>query len=391
MFRLKSAPAAHRADRTESVVALTVVTRNHLHFARAFGYSLRTVNPDIELVVCVVDGVADESQIGEPFRVVVGEQLKVKEWPRFRCQYLADELCYAVKPFFMEWAMTSLECSTLLYFDADILVYHPLDELVAILDAQQIALTPQLSSPAASRESELISRQYGVYNAGFVGVRNSEVGRAFVRWWQGWTHKHGVIDFGGSLACDQAWLDLVPGLFPDVHIERSGRYNLARWNLCERGLERSPDGTWTVGTEPLVFFHFSGFHVERSRDGSSVSWPGFDMHRFPLVKELCVDFADRLDECGAAETSMLPYRFARLSDGTEVEPLWREVVRMDHPELEGIEDPLNVETTPDLQHRFERAQLDARMCRFDWRAMFHEEQLARLRSVTAAPAPDVPF
>lgn len=365
------------------VAAVTVVTRNHLHYARAFSRSLQAVAPDVEVVACVVDG-SPEDRLNEPFRVVLGGQLAISDWPRFRFQYVADELCYAIKPFVMEWALTHVDCAALLYFDADILIYHAPRALMSTLLRHDIVLTPQLSSPAASPESELISRRYGVYNAGFVGVRNSPVGRAFLRWWQGWTRKHGVIDFAGSLACDQAWLDLVPGLFPGVHVERGGQYNLARWNVSERDLQRTSDGQFMVGTEPLVFFHFSGFHVERARDGSAVHWPGFDIDRFPLLKQLCLGYADRLDECGAREVSSLPYRFARLSDGTEVDPLWREAVRIDHPELAAIEDPLDVEAAPGLQNRFERSRRDAQMSRCDWRAKAHEEKAAALGRTVAA-------
>ncbi len=222
-------------------MAVTVVTRNHLHYARACTRSLQAVAPEVEVVACVVDGSPDD-QLNEPFRVVLGGELAISEWPRFRFQYVADELCYAIKPFLMEWTLTHVDCAALLYFDADILVYHAPSALMSTLLRHDIVLTPQLCSPAASPESELISRRYGVYNAGFVGVRNSEVGRVFLRWWQGWTRKHGIIDFAGSLACDQAWLDLVPGLFPGVHVERGGQYNLARWNVSERDLRRTPDG-----------------------------------------------------------------------------------------------------------------------------------------------------
>jgi hypothetical protein len=369
--------------RSSRPVALTIVTRNHLHYARALAHSIRSFHPEVELIACVVDGVREDGDSDAGFRVVLGEHLGIDNWSRFRFQYLADEVCYAVKPFLLEWALRHTSGTAVLYFDADVFVYHPLDALVSTVERYEIVLTPQLSSPAATRESELISRQYGVYNAGFVGVRASDVARDFVRWWQRWTYKHGVIDFGGSLACDQAWLDLVPGLFPGVYIERGAGYNLARWNLCERGLWRSPEGTWMVATDPLVFFHFSGFHLEQSPDGSTVYWPGLDIHRFPMVKELCLEYAKRLDRFGAATVSRLPYRFACLSDGTEIDPLWREVVRMDHPELQGVDDPIELAATPDLRDRFERARLDARMSRSDWRSKLHEEEVAALRSTLA--------
>jgi hypothetical protein len=376
-------------DRRPDTVVLTIVTRNHLHYARAFAQSLLAVSPGVDILACVVDATPADDASGEPFRVVRGDQLDIAKWPRFRFQYPADEVCYAIKPFFLEWAMAHTGAGTLMYFDADILVYDAIDDLRAAVDAHEIVLTPQLAEPAASRQSELIARQYGVYNAGFVGVRNSAVGRRFVRWWQGWTHRHGVIDFAGSLACDQAWLDLVPGLFPDVQVERSARYNVARWNLCERELTRGADGRWRVGSDRLVFFHFSGFHVDKSRDGSAVFWPGFDIDRFPLVKELCRDLADRLDACGGADVSRLPYGFACLSDGTPIDPLWREAVRLNHPALLDVSDPQNIAVTRDLRERFERAQMDARVGRLDWRAQAHEEEVVALRRMVEALREDL--
>ena len=101
------------------VVALTIVTRNQLHYARALTHSLRAASSEVEVVACVVDGGPQDLSLNESFRLVPGEQLGVSQWPRFRFQYPADELCYAVKPFFLEWAMTHVACSALLYFDAD--------------------------------------------------------------------------------------------------------------------------------------------------------------------------------------------------------------------------------------------------------------------------------
>ena len=53
-------------------------------------------------------------------------------------------------------------------------------------------------------------------------------------------------------------MDMVPGLFDGVYVQRHEGWNVAYWNLAHRDVTRTVDG-YKVNGQKLVFFHFSGF------------------------------------------------------------------------------------------------------------------------------------
>ena len=80
-------------------------------------------------------------------------------------------------------------------------------------------------------------RRFGIYNVGWVSVRNCDEGIAAVRWWRErcieWCH-----DFvEGDRFADQRYLDRLPGLFPNVHVIQHLGANLAPWNFADLRVE----------------------------------------------------------------------------------------------------------------------------------------------------------
>src|SRR5205085_279856 len=104
-----------------------------------------------------------------------------------------------------------------IYIDPDIAIFHPLDNIVKLLDDHSIVLTPHQTEPDATpnavRDNEMNSLKYGVYNLGFVAARNDAAGRKFADWWARRLYLACFDDVPNGIFTDQKWCDLVPSLF----------------------------------------------------------------------------------------------------------------------------------------------------------------------------------
>ena len=147
------------------------------------------------------------------------------------------------------------------YLDPDIGVFHPLDRLAARLDEFSIVLTPHQTEanddPPAIADNELAAMRHGIFNLGFLGVRNDEIGRAFAAWWSTQLYRFCFDDTESGIFTDQKYCDLVPALFSGVCIDRDPGCNVASWNLSRRRVTIGTDGAIRVNGSPLQFYHFT--------------------------------------------------------------------------------------------------------------------------------------
>ena len=154
------------------------------------------------------------------------------------------------------------DCSEVFYFDPDIVVLNRLDPILARYESASILLTPHLTEPEAAMEAildnEICALQHGIFNLGFLGVRNSAEGRRFADWWANRLVHFCLDDIPHGLFTDQRWIDLVPAFFDDYAVLRDPGYNVCTWNLTHRQVEGSLEGGLIVNGRPLIFYHFSG-------------------------------------------------------------------------------------------------------------------------------------
>ena len=124
---------------------------------------------------------------------------------------------------------------------------------------------------------------------------------------------------------DQRWMDLVPGLYPEMVLLRDPGYNLAYWNLPARTLRLEED-VYTVDGRPLRFFHFSGFdpltphelskHQNRLKVGSN-----------PALEGICGEYAERVLARGYEEAREWPYGWNELPGGLRLDDQSRRLYR----------------------------------------------------------------
>jgi hypothetical protein len=108
-------------------------------------------------------------------------------------------------------------------------------------------------------DNEICALQHGVYNLGFLGVKNSPQGLRFVDWWSKRLADFCYDNIPGGLFTDQRWADFIPAFFSETGIVREPNYNVATWNLTKRVATGSLKEGIKVNGLPLCFYHFSGF------------------------------------------------------------------------------------------------------------------------------------
>ena len=249
----------------ETVHAFTSITANYIPKARVLASSFKKFQPDygFHLVLC------DPAPAGfdldsEPFdSVITIADLPIQHPESWIFKHTVVELCTAVKGAALKKILTTFNPAAVLYFDPDIVIFSELSSLVKRFESASILLTPHLSAPEIETQgiidNEICSLRHGIYNLGFLGVKNSAQGNAFTDWWRDRLLSFCYNDIPQGLFTDQRWVDCVPAFFDEYAVLRDPIYNVATWNLTHRHVAGSLQDGITVNGQPLCFYHFSGF------------------------------------------------------------------------------------------------------------------------------------
>ena len=138
----------------------------------------------------------------------------------------------------------------LFYFDTDVHFKRCPSSLLTEFENQSLLLFPNWN------DSPVETRQFGIFNAGMIGVRPGC--ERFLEVWAQFCHKHyDGQKHGEGYFVDQGFLDLVPLYVDDFTVYRRGDENAARWNQSTQ-----------EGHAPLRSFHASqpdakGFYAEK--------------------------------------------------------------------------------------------------------------------------------
>ena len=246
-------------------IAFTICSINYLAQARTLGDSLKTTNPEISFFIALVDkleGVKFEEPFVPAYPMIEIDKIGILDLEEIATRYDITELNTAVKPFCFTYFFEKYpEARNVIYFDPDIIVFEPLTELQATLITHQAVLTPHINSPIEDRltPNELHHLNTGIYNLGFVAFRRSIENTRFINWWQEKLRYECLIDLCNGLFVDQNWMNFLPIFVPDVFLERNPGYNAAYWNLHERDFSKRNHINYVNQTNPLIFFHFSGY------------------------------------------------------------------------------------------------------------------------------------
>ncbi|PKG22763.1 glycosyl transferase [Niallia nealsonii] len=198
--------------------------------------------------------------------IITIEDLDIPNKTSWIFKHSIVELSTAIKPFVLNYLLKREDCSAVLYFDPDIVLFSRLDDLIGELNTGSILITPHLTKPAPKenldsiRDHEIYSSlRNGIYNLGFFGVKNDENGEAFGKWWSERLYHFCQDSPETGLFTDQKWIDFVPVYFNGVIILKNARFNVATWNLSTRNIQGFDINSITVDGKPLGFYHFTGW------------------------------------------------------------------------------------------------------------------------------------
>ncbi|QJW90730.1 glycosyl transferase [Spirosoma taeanense] len=282
-------------------LAFTICSVNYLAQARTLGDSLRQTNPNYQYVIGLVDKLSVASlspELMPEYPMVEVDQIGIPDFAAMCDRYDITELNTAVKPFYIDYFIKkSPDVTEIIYFDPDIIVFQPLDKLNRDLAEHSIVLTPHTCSPTPDweRPNEQHHLNTGIFNLGFIGLRNDSTAQQFVDWWKRRLVYECRIDLCNGLFVDQHWVNFAPVYYDNVLIDHYLGYNVAYWNLHERYLSTDETGQWRVNeTDYLHFFHYSGYNPYRPDEVSKYQTrytflerpdarPLFDLYRDRLL------------------------------------------------------------------------------------------------------------
>ena len=225
----------------------------------------------------------------------------------------------------------------------DIAIFNPISNVISKLEEYSIILTPHQVDfnlePSAIQDNETTSMKYGIFNLGFLAVRNDEHGRSFAQWWDNQLVRacYDLVEEG--IFTDQKYCDLAPALFSGVFIERDPGCNVASWNLSRRSIKFSGDGQGQLCSngEPLKFFHFT----KLGSVGASMTerYAGANTE----VYEVWEWYKRKFKELSVPGVANKYWHYANFSNGLPIPKALREFYRRRSDLLEFFEDPFEAQ------------------------------------------------
>lgn len=330
-------------------VFFTIVSRNYLAYALTLMSSVAKHHPESRRYLCLADEPAGDPALQtDLFETVPIRQLDLPHFEAFVFRYDIMELNTAVKPYMFAWLRARHPQDGIVYLDPDILVLRRLDKVEqAIAEKALLVLTPHLNAPMQDDKfpDELAIMRSGVYNCGFAAINAAHPhAGALIGWWSRKLEFGCYVDIEGGLFTDQKWMDLAPGMFPDVRILRDDGYNVAYWNLAQRPVKRTSDEEYSAGNAPLVFAHFSGVVLADPKCFSK------HQNRFTAddiggLRPLYERYLRLLAGNGHVQHAATPYAYSRFADGEKVLPAMRRVFRrmFDVDRARPLPDPLRMD------------------------------------------------
>jgi hypothetical protein len=305
----------------EVLHVFTSAAVNYLPKVRMLCRSIRQHHPEAVIHLALADERPQWLRTeDEPFDSILDPgALDIPDFRAWSFTHSIVELSTAIKPFALKRLLDLPDCGSVLYFDPDMVLFSRVDDILAALERGNLALTPHQTRPErtldAIIDNEVASLKHGIFNLGFIGVRNTAEGRRFADWWAERTYHLCRAEVENGLFTDQKWLNFAPVFFDGVAIVKSSRHNVATWNLTTRRMTGSLDTGFQVDGEPLGFYHFTGFDSGAHRI-MAIKYATAS----PAVQQLIAWYEAEIAIADRDPVSQWPWAFGRFSDGTPIEP-----------------------------------------------------------------------
>jgi hypothetical protein len=244
----------------------SICSNNYLAQAAVLGKSIKKFHPDTGFILFL----CDQKLLSVDYLRIADEVIELESIePLFgdlALKYNIIELNTCLKPRVFEYLFSERQVRSAVYLDPDIKLFNSLSHLFTDHATANILLTPHIYSPIPAdgkKPDEQSFLIFGIFNLGFISVRNTTESLKFLSWWKSRTYNLGYMDTYKGYFVDQLPVNLVPIFFNSVHILKDMGMNMAPWNLHERWLDYK-DGHFCVNqTDRLKFYHFSSFIIDQ--------------------------------------------------------------------------------------------------------------------------------
>lgn len=299
----------------------TVASYNYFAFVETLMQSLMLTNPSWDRYAVLVDECRQDANelLSGRFQLITIDGINLPNSKQMKFRYDILELNTAVKPFAIEMLFTQYGYERVIYLDPDIYVYNKMEEVEdAFSRGYSFILTPHLTKELDDdgyEPNELAILRSGIYNLGFIALQNTPDVKRMIQWWKKKLIKQCIDDQTKGLFVDQKWIDFVPSRYSGVYILLHEGYNVAYWNLEQRKLFEDEKGYYSNGV-PLVFFHFSGFMLEKKVLSKYTNRLFTDNQ--DIICELKDSYKSMLLSNHYTEWNCIPYAYGMFSDGSKI-------------------------------------------------------------------------
>jgi hypothetical protein len=317
--------------------AFTICTRSYLGLALTLKQSFLKYNDNFDFYIIIADD--DKTIIPNEYILNAKEIMNLSNtlFMEMAFKYNVTEFCTSIKPFGFDYFFNK-KYPLVAYFDPDIYFYSQFTELY---DNKffSIYLTPHILFVELHHSGEWQEEEFlkvGVYNCGFIAMRNNKISNEIVRWWKEKLITKSFVDIESGIYTDQHWIDFIPSFVnqQDVLIIRNMGTNLAPWNFYEREIIKKNDGLYikkriekssTYNIDKLCFLHFSGYKYKELIENYTI--PIDRPKKYDDIKPLIINYAKELKKMNADSYLNLNYTFSYFSNGVEIQKIHRRFLR----------------------------------------------------------------
>lgn len=313
--------------------AFTICTKSYRGLAETLKNSFLKFNENFDFYIIYIDDLENENNSLIKITDIMYEYISANKFYEMAFKYDLTEFCTSVKPFIIRNFLEK-KYELVIYLDPDICFYSKFNEILD--NSKSIYITPHINTAEekySGDDDESNILQYGIYNCGFIGFRNSSVSSNILKWWSQRLLEQCYADSDHGLFTDQKWIDFLPAIVSekDLMIIHNLGCNLAPWNFYERRISKIGE-TYKISnrlfnseTTDLCFVHFSGFNYKELCSGK-INHKWLD-NNYSDVKTVVEDYRLMLLSNNAEKYFSIQYKFNNFSNGLPIMKIHRRVFR----------------------------------------------------------------
>ena len=306
----------------------TSISSNYIPKARVLARSVKKNVPHatFHLLLCDTPPVDFDLDREDFDNLILLDDLHIPDKQAWIFQHNVVELCTAVKGIGFREIFRKFGADKIIFFDPDMVLFSDIALIEQRLEQHCALLTPHQTEPETSRsailDNEVGSLKHGVFNLGFLAVRNSPEGLRFIEWWSSRLLQFCFDDKRRGLFTDQKWVDLAPAFFPELGILREPQFNVSTWNLSHRDITGDLENGIFVNQSPLCFYHFSGID-----SGAQKIMLDLYGQSNPLLGQLRQWYLQQCELMGQKQLGQLPCVYGSYANGDVIRPAERLLYR----------------------------------------------------------------